>query len=76
MPARNERTITKFGGSSAVMLPPAWMRMFRLKTGDKIDVFYNSIVIIKPKGFQIDVNFLKKEFALIMELESLGKEDK
>ena len=74
MPARNERVIVKVGGSNAAMLPPAWLRMFRLKAGDSIDVFYNSIVIIKPKGFKFDAEFLKKEFALIMELENLDKE--
>jgi hypothetical protein len=43
--------------------------MFNLNVGDDIDVFYNSIVIVKPKGFKLDSNFLEKEFALIMELE-------
>lgn len=69
MPAKIERKILKSGDSKVTALPPDWARMFRLCIGDSVDVLYNSIVIIKPKGFKIDPDFLKKEFDLIMELE-------
>jgi antitoxin component of MazEF toxin-antitoxin module len=55
-------------------LPPDWMRAFKLTAGDEIDVLYNSIIIIKPKGIHLDPDFLKKEFALIMELEQQSKD--
>jgi antitoxin component of MazEF toxin-antitoxin module len=74
MPARIERKVLQTGSSKCAVLPPDWLRMFNLKTGDKIDIFYNSIVIIRPKDFKLDADFLQKEFALIMELETKQKE--
>jgi len=55
-------------------LPPHWMKAFKLKVGDEIDILYNSIIIIKPKNLQLDPEFLKKEFALMLELEHQRKE--
>jgi len=69
MPAKIERKVLQSGASKCTALPPDWLRMFNLKTGDKIDLFYNSIVIIRPKGFKFDSDFLKKEFNLILRLE-------
>jgi antitoxin component of MazEF toxin-antitoxin module len=69
MPAKIQRKILRSGDSKAAALPPDWLRMFNLNVGDDIDVFYNSIVIVKPKDFKLDSNFLEKEFALIMDLE-------
>jgi hypothetical protein len=37
-------------------------------------MLYNSIVIVKPKGFKLDSEFLRKEFALIMKLEKASEE--
>jgi len=69
MPAKIERKILRSGDSKVTALPPDWVRMFRLCIGDSVYVLYNSIVIIKPKNFKLDPDFLKKEFDLIMELE-------
>lgn len=69
MPAKMERKILRSGDSKVAALPPDWLRMFRIKLGDTVEILYNSIVIIKPKGFHLDPDFLKKEFDLIMELE-------
>jgi len=69
MPSKIERKILKTGDSKVVALPPNWLRMFKLDIGDKVDVLYNSIVIVKPKGFKLDTAFLKKEFELIIQLE-------
>lgn len=73
MPAKIERKILKTGDSKVTALPPDWLRMFKLEIGDKIDVIYNSIVIVKPKGFKIDADFLRKEFDLILRLEEPSK---
>jgi len=73
MPAKMERKILKSGDSKCTALPPDWLRAFNIEVGDKIDVLYNSIVIVKPKGFKLDAEFLKKEFALIMELEEASE---
>lgn len=70
MPAKIERRILKTGDSKAAALPPDWLRMFNLDVGDDIDLIYNSIVILKPKGFKLDVEFLRKEFDLILRLEA------
>ncbi|UCE16212.1 MAG: hypothetical protein JSV12_00925 [Candidatus Bathyarchaeota archaeon] len=69
MPAKMERKILQTGNSKSTALPPDWLRMFKIGVGDTVEVLYNSIVIVKAKGFKIDSDFLKKEFDLIMELE-------
>jgi len=70
MPAKIVRKILQSGDSKCAALPPDWLRIFKIRTGDNVDVLYNSIVIIKPRDFQLDPEFLKKEFALILELEN------
>lgn len=69
MPAKIQRKILKTGDSKVAALPPDWLRAFKLDIGDSVEVLYNSIVIIKPKGFPLDPDFLKKEFDLILQLE-------
>ena len=76
MPAKMERTILKTGDSKTAALPPDWLRMFNLNVGDKIAVLYNSIVIIKPKDFLIDPEFLRREFDLILQLEKTPYREK
>ena len=73
MPAKIQRKVLQSGDSKVAALPPGWLRMFKIKLGDTVDVIYNSIVIIKTRGFDLDPGFLKKEFALILELE--GREE-
>ena len=65
------RKILRSGDSKVAALPPDWLRIFRTQVGDVVDVFYDSIVIIKPRGFQFDAEFLLKEFSLILELEKV-----
>ncbi len=69
MPAKIERKILKNGDSRTAALPPDWLRMFHLDTGDAVTVLYNSIVIVKAKNFKLDPEFLRKEFDLILKLE-------
>lgn len=69
-----ERKVRKSGDSKVTALPPDWLRMFNIEVGDSVTIFYNSIVFIKPKGFKLDSDFLKKEFALIMQLEGKDHE--
>lgn len=64
-----ERKVRQSGDSKVAALPPDWLRMFKINVGDTVEIFYDSIVIIKPYGFKLDSEFLKKEFALILELE-------
>ena len=75
MPAKIERKILKSGDSKVTALPPDWLRAFDINVGDDVTMLYNSIVIVKPKGFKIDEDFLKKEFALIMKLEKAREGD-
>ena len=76
MPARSERRILAVGGSRAVALPPDWLEAVDLKTGDTVDVIYDSVVLVKPQGFRIDEGFLRKEFVQLrkMEQEKLRRE--
>ena len=74
MPAKIERKILRSGDSKVTALPPDWLRAFDINVGDDIVMLYNSIVIVKPKGFKLDSDFLRKEFALIMQLEKANEE--
>lgn len=69
LPSKIVRKVRKSGDSKVAALPPDWMRMFKINVGDRVDVLYNSIVIVKPRGFKLDPEFLKKEFDLILQLE-------
>lgn len=69
MPAKIERKVLKSGDSKVTALPPHWLRMFGIEIGDSVEILYNSIVIIKPPNLQLDSDFLKKEFALMLQLE-------
>ena len=71
MPAKTERKILKVGPSKAVALPPDWLRALNLRLGDTIEVLYNFIVLIKPKGVPMDPAFLKKELDILAGLQSL-----
>ena len=57
-------------------LPPDWLEAVDLKTGDTVDVIYDSVVLVKPQGFRIDEGFLRKEFMQLrkMETEKLRRE--
>ena len=74
MPAKIARKILRSGNSKVAALPPDWLRAFMIDTGDEVDVLYNSIIIIKPKKLELDPDFLKKEFDLILQLEKEGAE--
>jgi hypothetical protein len=69
MPSRIARKILKSGDSKTAALPPDWLRGNNLDVGDKVDVLYDSIVIVKPFGFKLDLTFLRKEFVEIARLE-------
>jgi len=69
MPAKIKRKVLQSGDSKVTALPPDWLRIFKIDVGDDVELLYNSVVIIKPKGFRIDFDFLKKELDLIMRLE-------
>jgi len=74
MPAKIERKILRIGDSKAAALPPDWLRAFNIDVGDKIEVIYNSVIIIKPKSLSLDADFLKKELDLILKIEG-GKDN-
>jgi len=69
MPAKITRKVLRSGDSKVTALPPDWVRMFRINSGDSLEVLYNTIVIIKPPNLQLNPDFLKEEFALIMQIE-------
>lgn len=69
MPAKMVRKILQSGGSKVTALPPNWLRAFGIKVGDDVEVIYNSIVLIKPQGVKLDLEFLVKELKIIAEAE-------
>jgi antitoxin component of MazEF toxin-antitoxin module len=43
-----ERSIVRFGGSRAVILPADWFRTFEIKEGQRLKIAYDNIVLILP----------------------------
>ena len=51
MPIKVERTLFRVGeGSTAVILPKAWITYNRLKPGDIVELIVNDGVLIRIKG--------------------------
>lgn len=76
MPAKIVRKVRQSGDSKVMAVPPDWARMFNVKVGDSITCLYDTIIIYKPPGLKLDPEFLKKEFAMILELEQNGRSEK
>jgi len=73
MPAKVSRKILQVGDSKGSVLPPDWLRAFGLNVGDTIEVFYDFIVLIKPLGVPLDLDFLKKELDILARLEEASQ---
>jgi len=69
MPAKVSRKLLRVGDSKAIALPPDWLRALKIDVSDTVDVLYDFIVLIKPKGMKLDPDFLIKELRIISELE-------
>ena len=50
MPARTSRTVMRVGASMVLALPPDYLRGSRIAKGDKLDVVYNDMILIKPRN--------------------------
>ena len=59
------RQVVKFGTSSVVTLPPDWLRSYHLKVGDKVDVLYGTLLIVKPRDRGWDPDLVAKELAVL-----------
>ena len=44
-----ERPLFKTGNSLAVTLPKAWIRLFQLKGGDRVEIVVNDDLVIRTK---------------------------
>ncbi len=55
MPHRETRKILKAGQRSfAVTLPISWVKFFKLKAGDDVEVISNGRIIITPKKSKVE----------------------
>ena len=70
MPAKVYRKILKLGDSRVAVLPPDWLRYYKIEAGDRVEVLYNTLVLIKPMGLKVDQDLLRKEVDLMFELEN------
>jgi antitoxin component of MazEF toxin-antitoxin module len=50
MPAEEERKIMKHGTSGVIAIPMSYRRYHNLKTGTKVRVLYDSLMLIVPEG--------------------------
>ena len=51
MPFEEQRSLLEIGGkdrSSAITLPAGWVRFWKLKKGQKLDIIVDRIVVIIP----------------------------
>lgn len=62
MPARTIRKIQKIGCSRGTVLPPDWLRAFNLDAGDEIEIIYDNVVVVKPRGLSISPEDLMRDF--------------
>lgn len=51
-------------------LPPDWLRALGLDVGSTVEVLYNFIVLIKPRGVKLDPAFMAKELEVLTNLEA------
>jgi len=56
MPHEETRKIIRVGNSYAVTMPRAWLRFFKLKEKDEVEVISNTTVVIKPLQKEISEN--------------------
>jgi hypothetical protein len=61
MPARFSRKVLRTGSSRCAALPPWWLDVYGLGSGDFIEVYCDSVILIKPPLLKIDVSLLKHE---------------
>jgi antitoxin component of MazEF toxin-antitoxin module len=55
MPSRTQRKIFEIGGkgrkSKAMVLPKEWAEGTSIEKGDAVEVWYNGILFVIPKGY-------------------------
>lgn len=60
-----ERRVLTSGNSKVAALPPSWLRLHGIKPGDRVDLFYSSVVMIVPKGVKVDAETLRHEINMV-----------
>ena len=55
-----KRSVVRFGGSKAVILPSDWVNTYSIKEKQKVIIAYGNIVIIIPSG-KFKKNVLRRE---------------
>ena len=48
MPAKKERKIIMLRNQPVISLPIEWARFWKLKKGDSVPVFYDSVLVVIP----------------------------
>ena len=49
MPMLVERSLFKIGGAFAITLPKPWVRYYKLKSGDKLEMMANNDLVVRVK---------------------------
>ena len=74
MPAKIDRKVLRSGDSKVTALPPDWLRAFNINIGDTVEILYDFVILIKPKGIKLDPDFLSKELKIMADLDKLKEE--
>jgi len=62
---KNCRKIIQVGGSKVVALPPDWLHTYNLGLGDTVELFANSLLFVKPKTIDIDLELVRRELTML-----------
>ena len=74
LPAKIDRKVLRSGDSKVTALPPDWLRAFNINIGDTVEILYDFVILIKPKGIKLDPDFLSKELKIMADLDKLKEE--
>lgn len=58
----SKRKIVRTGTSKTVTLPKDWLEGMKIDVGNEVEVFYDSVVLIKPHDLDIDEYSLLRQF--------------
>lgn len=65
MVSKTIRKIMKDGGSKTIALPPHWLQAVGADVGDRLEIIYDSVILIKPVGERIEFDLLQKELMIL-----------
>jgi len=54
-----------------VALPPDWLHTYNLGLGDTVELFANSLLFVKPKTIDIDLELVRRELTMLAKVAKI-----